>query len=181
MGAKIVAITDLHGGTYDENGIDIPDLLNYVSTSEHNSVSGFKGEINNEELLTSQFDVLIPAALEDQITEKNANKVESKLIVSAANGPITQKGQEILTDRGIEIIPGIANAGGVIASNFELMSAGDPKVVRIEDVQEYINKKQISNFEDIIKVSKEIKISLFFAEIVLAIQRRLEILRAIGF
>ena len=181
MGAKIVAITDFYGGTYDENGINIPDLLRYVSTSKSNSVSGFKGDITNEKLLAGSFDVLIPAALEDQITELNANKIEAKLIVSAANGPITQRGQEILTDRGIEIIPGIANAGGVIASNFELMSAGDPKVVRIEDVQEYINKKQISNFEDIIKLSKDFKVNLFIAEIILAIQRRLEILRAIGF
>ena len=69
----------------------------------------------------------------------------------------------------------------VIASNFELMSAGDPKVVRVEDVQEYIDKKQISNFDEIIRVSKELNINLFLAEIVLAIQRGLEILRAIGF
>jgi glutamate dehydrogenase/leucine dehydrogenase len=181
MGAKITAITDYYGGVHDENGLNIPELLNYVNSSEHNSVTGFKGDINNEDLLAGSFDVLIPAALEDQITDLNANKVESKLIVCAANGPITLKAQNILSDKRIEIIPGIANAGGVIASNFELMSAGDPKVVRVEDVQEYINKKQISNFDAIIRVSKELNVNLFLAEIILAIQRRLEILRAIGF
>lgn len=181
MGAKIVAITDLYGGVHDENGINIPNLLDYICKSEKNSVGGFKDDINNEELFSESFDILIPAALEDQITEKNANNVESKLIISAANGPITYKGQEILTNKGIQIIPGIANSGGVIASNFELMNVGDPKVVRVEDVQEYVIKKQIKNFEEIIKISKELKLNLFLAEIVLAIQRRLDILRAIGF
>jgi len=180
-GAKIIAITDLYGGVYDENGINVPELLKYVEKSKNNSVVGFKDEFNNEQLFSSEFDVLIPAALEDQITENNANDIKSKLIVSAANGPITIKAQEILTNNGVEIIPGIANAGGVIASNFELMNAGDPQVVRIEDVQEYINKKQISNFKDIVNLSKELKTNLFVAEIVLAIKRRLDILRAVGF
>ena len=181
MGRKIIAITDLYGGVYDENGINVPELLKYVEKSKNNSVVGFKDEFNNEQLFSSEFDVLIPAALEDQITENNANDIKSKLIVSAANGPITIKAQEILTNNGVEIIPGIANAGGVIASNFELMNAGDPQVVRIEDVQEYINKKQISNFKDIVNLSKELKTNLFVAEIVLAIKRRLDILRAVGF
>ena len=86
----------------------------------------------------------------------------------------------MLSSNGIEIIPGIANSGGVIASNFELMNQGDPRVVMVKDVQDYIIKKQIKNFEEIIKVSKSFKVNLFLAEIILAIQRRLEILRAIG-
>lgn len=180
MGAKIVAITDFYGGVYQEKGIDVPELLNHVRKSERNSVRGFKDEITNEELFSSSLDILIPAALEDQITEKNANNVDSKLIVSAANGPITLKAQEMLSSNGIEIIPGIANSGGVIASNFELMNQGDPRVVMVKDVQDYIIKKQIKNFEEIIKVSKSFKVNLFLAEIILAIQRRLEILRAIG-
>ncbi len=181
MGAKITAITDLYGGVYNENGINIPELLKYTQKSNNNSVSGFGKEFSNEELFSAHFDVLIPAALEDQITKKNAYNIDSELIICAANGPITLKGQEILDQRNITIIPGIANAGGVIASNFELMNAGDPKVVEIKDVQQYINKKQISNFKDIIRLSKELQVNLFLAEIILAIERRLDILRAIGF
>lgn len=181
MGAKIVGITDYYGGTYDENGIEIPELLKYTKSSENNSVAGFKGDFSNKELFSTDVDVLIPAALEDQITKENADDIAADIIVSAANGPITLEAQGILDEHNKTIIPGIANAGGVIASNFELMNAGDPKVVELEDVQNYINKKQIGNFKEIIKVSKELDINLFLAEIVLAVRRRLKILRAIGF
>lgn len=181
MGAKIVGISDYYGGVYDESGINIPRLLEYTKTNKNNSVAGFKGDLSNEELFRSDVDILVPAALEDQITEDNAPDINADIIVSAANGPITLKAQEILASNNKTIIPGIANAGGVIASNFELMNSGDPKVVQIEDVQHYINKKQIGNFKEIIELSKEFGVNLFLAEIILAIKRRLEILRAIGF
>jgi glutamate dehydrogenase/leucine dehydrogenase len=181
MGAKITGITDYYGGVYDENGINIPELWEYTKTSEYNSIAGFKGDLSNEELFSSDVDILIPAALEDQITEENADDIRAEIIVSAANGPISLNAQEMLSNNNKTIIPGIANAGGVIASNFELMNAGDPKVVEIQDVQKYINKKQIGNFKEIIELSKDFNVNLFLAEIILAIKRRLDILRAIGF
>lgn len=121
LGYKVIAVSDVSGGIYNTNGLDIPALVQYSET-HGNSVIGFPDseEISNDELLTLDCEVLIPAALESQITKNNADYIQAKIIVEAANGPTTPEADDILAERGIIVIPDIlANAGGVIVSYFE--------------------------------------------------------------
>jgi len=120
MGAKVVAVSDVHGGVYHPKGLDIPRLIEHVRRNR--TVVGFpEGEpISNAELLTLKVDVLIPAALENQITAENAPSVQARILAEGANGPTTPEADEILIEKGVFIIPDIlCNAGGVIASYFE--------------------------------------------------------------
>ena len=119
-GAKIVAVSDVKGGIYNANGLDIPTLL--LHRSEHGVVAGFPGSesISNADLLTLKCDVLVPAALEGQLHEGNADRIRAKLIVEGANGPTTAEADEIFRGRGIPVVPDImANSGGVVVSYFE--------------------------------------------------------------
>lgn len=122
-GCKIVAVSDVSDGLYNPSGLDIKDIISYVGT-DRNLLESYHKEgvqhIGNEEILSADVDILIPAALENQITEEIAKKTKAKLIIEAANGPTTIKGAEILEERGIMVIPDIlANAGGVTVSYFE--------------------------------------------------------------
>ena len=119
-GYKVVAMSDSKGGIYNENGLDSQAVEKYKQ--EHHSLEGFPGakKISNDELLELPVDVLVPAALENQITAENAPRVSAKLILELANGPTTPEADEILHQRGIAVVPDIlANAGGVIVSTFE--------------------------------------------------------------
>lgn len=122
FGAKVVAVADYTAVVYNENGLDIDALCQYVDTHDH-VVKGFPGatkEMTPESWLDIQCDILIPAALENQITEENAHKVTAKLISEGANGPTTPEADEILYKKGVVVIPDIlANAGGVTVSYFE--------------------------------------------------------------
>ncbi len=121
-GYKVVAVSDVSGGVYNPNGLDIPTL--YAWTQRGNLLADLNGvdveRVNNAELLELPCDVLIPAALEGQITERNAPKIKAKMIVEGANGPTTPIADEILNSRNITVVPDIlANAGGVTVSYFE--------------------------------------------------------------
>lgn len=120
QGAKIIAVSDITGGLRNPEGLDIPALIRHVQDT--GGVVNFPlGEnFSGQDLLTSACDILIPAAMEGVITQTNAGHVEAKLVVEAANGPVTPQADEVLTRRGIDIIPDVfANAGGVIVSYFE--------------------------------------------------------------
>jgi glutamate dehydrogenase (NAD(P)+) len=119
-GHKIIAVSDSKNGVYNENGLDIEKLMGYKKST--GSLSNFPDakNITNEELLEIDTDLLIPAAFENQITEKNADKIKAKVILELANGPITPEADEILFKKGINIVPDIlANSGGVTVSYFE--------------------------------------------------------------
>ena len=119
-GYKVVAVSDSKSGIYNPKGLKIKDVMKHKEKS--GKVAKFAGakEVSNEELLELKVDVLIPAALEDQITKKNAHKIKAKLILEMANAPITPEADEILLDKDIFVIPDIlANAGGVVVSYFE--------------------------------------------------------------
>jgi glutamate dehydrogenase (NAD(P)+) len=119
-GAKILAVSDVTGGIYNGNGLDIPDVIRYVS--EHKGVKGYpKAEpVTNDELLLIKCDILAPCALENVITAENAHKVDCKFIVEGANGPVTNEASKILFEREVLTVPDIlANGGGVIVSYFE--------------------------------------------------------------
>ncbi len=120
LGCKIVGLSDLSGGVYNPQGIDVHHALHY--SNEHGKLKGLPNTepISNAELLVLPCDILVPAALENQLTERNAAQVKARLIVEAANGPTTPEADRILNDRGIVIVPDIlANAGGVTVSYFE--------------------------------------------------------------
>ncbi len=119
-GAKIVAVSDVKGGIANPHGLDIPALTAHVAQT--GSVVGFAGAepLTNEEILEAACDVLVPAALQGQITEANAHRISAKMVVEGANGPTTPGGDAILRERGILLIPDVlANAGGVTVSYFE--------------------------------------------------------------
>ncbi len=120
QGCKVIAVSDAMCGVYCENGVDLDALISHKK--EYGSCKEFKGgeEISNKELLELPCDILVPAAIEGQITSKNAPKIRARLIVEGANGPTTPEADKILEDRGIFVVPDIlANAGGVVVSYFE--------------------------------------------------------------
>jgi glutamate dehydrogenase (NAD(P)+) len=117
---RIVAVSDISGGVYNAKGIDIHRALRY--SKEHGSLKGLpeSEHVTNAELLELPCDVLIPAALENQLTGRNASRVKARLVIEAANGPTTPEADHILNERGVTIVPDIlANAGGVTVSYFE--------------------------------------------------------------
>ncbi len=121
LGYQVIAVSDVSGGLLNAKGLDIPDLIDYSSANGH-TIKGYPlaDWVSNSELLSLDCDVLIPAAVEGQITRQNARDIRSRLIVEGANGPTTREADMILNDRGIWIVPDIlANAGGVIVSYFE--------------------------------------------------------------
>jgi glutamate dehydrogenase (NAD(P)+) len=123
-GYTIVGVSDVSGGYYNPAGLDIPDMLRYIDAGKSRTLEGYTAggcaRISNDKLLCCDCDVLIPCALENQITVENANDIKAKLVVEGANGPTNVDGDAILVKRGITVIPDIlANAGGVIVSYFE--------------------------------------------------------------
>ncbi len=122
LGVKIVAISDISGGYYNPEGIDVQAAIDFVAKSESRNLDGYKGGqmVSNAELLELTCDILVPAAMEDQITPENAMNIKAKLIVEGANGPTTADADPILRNKGILVVPDIlANAGGVTVSYFE--------------------------------------------------------------
>ena len=122
LGVKIVGISDVSGGYHNPNGINVEEAIAYVQNSPNRSLEGYTGgtKISNSELLTLPCDILVPAAMEDQITLENAGQIKARLIVEGANGPTTAEADPILQEKGIVVVPDIlANAGGVTVSYFE--------------------------------------------------------------
>jgi glutamate dehydrogenase (NAD(P)+) len=120
LGCRVVGVSDVSGGVYNPRGIDIHQALHY--SKEHGALKGLPAteQVSNAELMTLPCDILVPAALENQLTEQNASRVKAHLIIEAANGPTSPEADRILNDRGVVIVPDIlANAGGVTVSYFE--------------------------------------------------------------
>lgn len=120
LGCRVLAVSDVHGGVYNPEGLDIPKLLEYYA--QNHKLKGFPGsqEVNNDEILTIQCDVLAPCALDGTVNSKNAKEIDTKIIVEGANGPVTSNAGEILDSKGIMVVPDIlANGGGVVVSYFE--------------------------------------------------------------
>ena len=172
QGGKIVAVSDISGGIFNDEGIDIPALLSWVK--DNRVVQGFPGakNIEGEEVLTCKTDVLIPAALEEAITATNADKVQAKIIVEAANGPLTAEAHDILTARNVTVIPDIlANAGGVTVSYFEWSQ--NIQQFRWEEarVVDELDNKMRRAYRDVVEISQSDGVDLRTAAFVLAIRR----------
>ena len=149
-GARIVAISDSSGGIYMENGLDPEAVLAFKD--EHGTVVGLPDSmtITNEELLTTECEILIPAALEGQLREDNAADVAAKLVVEAANGPSTPKADEIMQANGVTVLPDIlANAGGVVVSYFEWVQNLENQQWSIDKVHDRLRTRMVTAVDDI--------------------------------
>jgi len=173
-GCKIFAVSDISGGLYYSEGLKIDKLLEW--TKDGNYLKDYKDEnyklITNTELLTTECDILIPAALENQIIKENANEIKCKIILEGANGPTTPEADQILFDKGIYVIPDIlANAGGVCVSYFEYVQDIHAYFWDLERINKELKRIMIEAFEDVYKLHKDRKITLRTAAYIIAVSR----------
>jgi glutamate dehydrogenase (NAD(P)+) len=174
-GCRIVAVQDFSETLYNEAGLDIPALLNHVSQS--GAIKGFsKGErINATEFWSTPCDIMIPAALEQQITHLNAPKIQARLIIEGANGPTTPEADDLLSDRGVVIVPDvIANAGGVTVSYFEWVQDFSSFFWSENEINARLVRIMREALDAIWLVSKEHKVSLRTATFIIACSRILQ-------
>jgi len=171
-GCKIVAVSDVEGGIYNPKGLNCFKVSETLM--ETGSVIGFKDaeQITNQELLSLNCDVLIPAALESQITEENANKVRAKVIVEAANAPTTPEADNILNEKGVFVVPDIlANAGGVTVSYFEWVQGLQSYFWTEREVNLKLRDIMGKAFQNAWRTSQERKVSMRMAAYILAVSR----------
>ena len=171
-GYKVVAISDIHGGIYNRNGVDIPKALEYLKTTR--SFEGYEGVefVNNQELLELECDVLVPAVTENQITSQNADQLKCKVLAEGANGPTTAAADEILHEKGIFVIPDIlANAGGVTVSYFEWVQDRMGYFWREDVVNERLQDKMVASFNDLCRFADAHHVDTRTAAYMLAIDR----------
>jgi len=172
QGGRIVAVSDISGGIANEQGLDIPGLLDWVA--EHGVVAGFPGAeaIDGGAVLTCKADVLIPAALEEAITESNVDAVQAGIVVEAANGPTTPAAHDILHQRGVTVIPDIlANAGGVTASYFEWSQNIQQFRWELDRVVRELDLVMRRAYGDVADLAEKENLDLRTAAFVLAIKR----------
>ena len=171
-GCRVIGVSDSRGGVYNPKGLDPRDVLRHKK--ETKSVVGYPGAdtITNEELLELPCDILIPAALEKQITEKNADKIKAKLIVEGANGPTTPDADKILRERGVFVVPDIlANAGGVTVSYFEWVQGLQSFFWSEEEINCKLEKIMAKSFAEVWTVAQDKGIDMRTAALVRAIDR----------
>lgn len=171
-GHKVVAMSDSKGGIYDPDGLDPRAVEKYKE--EHHALVGFPGAqtVTNAELLEVPVDVLVPAALENQLTGDNASKVQAKLILELANGPTTTEADHIFKERGVMVVPDIlANAGGVIVSTFEWEQNLSGERWSETDVLSRLKEMLTREASSLLKTSKETDTTLRVAAFVLALTR----------
>ena len=173
-GSKIIAVSDISTGIYCEDGLDIDKLLEWAK--EGNYLKDYKNDkyklISNHDLLTSKCDVLIPSAIENQITQVNANEIDCKIIVEGANGPTTPEADKILYKKGIRVLPDIlANSGGVCVSYFEYIQDINSYFWKLDRINAELKGIIIEAFEETYKISEERKISFRTASYIIAVSR----------
>lgn len=176
-GCKIVAVSDISDGLYKESGLDINDIIRYIdSNGGRNLLNGYNAEgikrIVNGELLTSDVDVVIPAAMENQINKEIARELKAKIVVEAANGPTTVEADKILKERGIVVVPDIlANSGGVTVSYFEWVQNNQCIAWDEEKVNNNLEKIMVNAFNEVWEKAKEKNTTLRMGAYMLALER----------
>jgi glutamate dehydrogenase/leucine dehydrogenase len=181
QGAKIVAVSDSKGGIWKADG------FNPHAVEEHkqktSSVVGFPGAkaISNEEVLEAKVDILVPAALENQITKKNADKIQAKIVAEAANGPTLPEADTILFEKKITVLPDVlANAGGVTVSYFEWAQDIQGYYWALDEVNTRLERTMVRSYNDVHRVATERKVHNRTAAYVLAIQRVVDAIKIRG-
>ncbi|MFS0781354.1 Glu/Leu/Phe/Val family dehydrogenase [Bacillus sp. 1P06AnD] len=179
-GAKIVGISDAYGALHDPDGLDIDYLLD--RRDSYGTVTNlFDNTITNKELLELECDILVPAAIENQITEENAHNIAAKIVVEAANGPTTLEGTQILTDRGILLVPDVlASAGGVTVSYFEWVQNNQGYYWTEEEVDEKLEKILVKSFEAIYETAQTRRVDMRLAAYMIGVRKMAEASRFRG-
>jgi glutamate dehydrogenase/leucine dehydrogenase len=172
QGTKVVAVSDSTGGIYRPEGLEVDAILAWKQ--EHSTVTGFPGtrDISNAELLELDCDILIPAALENQITARNAGKIQARMVAEAANGPTTPEADEILHRNGVFLIPDIlCNAGGVTVSYFEWVQDLDRDFWSVTQVNAKLREIMTKAFSSTLEMSLREQVNMRTAAYLLAVQR----------
>lgn len=170
-GAKIIGVSDVFGGIYEPDGLDIPYLLDRRD-SFGNITNLFEDTITNQELLELDCDILVPAAISNQITEENADRIKASVVVEAANGPTTLGATKILSERNVLLVPDIlASSGGVTVSYFEWVQNNQGYYWTEEEVMEKLQKVMVSSFENIYQTSKSLQVDMRLAAYMVGIRR----------
>jgi glutamate dehydrogenase len=179
-GANVVGISDVQGGLYDPEGLDIDYLLD--RRDSFGTVSNlFKNTISNEEILELECDILVPAAIENQITEKNADRIKASIIVEAANGPTTMKATEMLYNRGILLVPDVlASSGGVTVSYFEWVQNNQGFYWEEEEVEERLQAVMVKAFENVYRVAQMRNVDMRLAAYMVGVRKMAEASRFRG-
>ena len=173
LGAKVVAVSDVSCALYNEDGIDIKALMEYVKGNKF-LITGFPGakELPREDILGMEVDILLPCAMENQLTAETAGNVKAKLVVEGANGPTTPEGDEVLRQRGIPVFPDIlCNSGGVVVSYFEWVQNLQNYYWTFEEVQEKQIIKMKEAFDAIWSLKEEKNVDMRTAAYMIAIKR----------
>lgn len=175
-GMKVVAVSDVSGGIYKPEGLDIPAILAFLSKDRKNLLKDYNEDgitrITNSELLELDVKVLVPAALENQINESNAGNIRAEIIIEAANGPITTEADQILDEKGITVVPDIlANAGGVVVSYFEWVQNIQSVSWTEESVNEKLKEIMDPAFEAVWNIAHENNTTLRMGAYLIAVKR----------
>ena len=180
LGAKVIGISDAYGALTDPNGLDIDYLLDRRD-SFGTVTTLFENTITNQELLELDCDILVPAAIENQITAENAYDIKASIIVEAANGPTTAEATKILTERGILLVPDVlASAGGVTVSYFEWVQNNQGYYWTAEEVRERLYRKMVDAFENVYTTATTRNINMRLAAYMVGVRRTAEASRFRG-
>ena len=180
-GALVVGVSDVKGAIQNPNGLDVPALLKHVAQTK--SVVGFPGStpVDAKKLLELPCDVLIPAALENQITHVNAGRIQARIIAEGANGPTTTQADKILNKAGVLVVPDIlANSGGVTVSYFEWVQDRQGLFWREQEVNERLEHIMVNAFHDVARMADEHGVSFRVAAFMLAIKRVVDVIQLRG-
>jgi glutamate dehydrogenase (NAD(P)+) len=183
LGCKTVAVTDWKGGIYSEKGIDLDKALEHVDKTKDKTVAGTPGydSLTNDELLSLDVDILVPAALENQITKGNAAQVKARIVAEGANGPTTPEGHKILCDNGVYVIPDIlCNAGGVTVSWFEWVQDRQGYSWPRQEVHDRLEHVMVDAFNEVAETAEKHNVDLRLAAYVVAVNRVAEAARLRG-
>lgn len=173
-GAKIIAVSDVSCAIYNENGLDIAGIYKYLDSGK-NLLNGYTGDckrITNAELLELPCDILIPAALENQITAENADRIKAKIVIEAANGPTSVEADEILNKKGVKVLPDIlSNSGGVIVSYFEWVQNLQNFYWEEDDVNAKLKRQIVGAFNDVFDAREKYDCTFRVAAYIVALNR----------
>lgn len=179
-GAKVVGISDAYGALHDPNGLDIDYLLDRRD-SFGTVTKLFNETISNKELLELECDVLVPAAIENQITEENAHNIKASIVVEAANGPTTLEATQILTERDILLVPDVlASSGGVTVSYFEWVQNNQGYYWSEEEVEEKLEKILVKSFNNIYETAQTRRVDMRLAAYMVGVRKMAEASRFRG-
>jgi glutamate dehydrogenase len=179
-GAKVIGISDAYGALHDPEGLDIEYLLDRRD-SFGTVTKLFKDTISNKELLELDCDILVPAAIENQITEENVHNIKAQIVVEAANGPTTLEATKVLTERGILLVPDVlASAGGVTVSYFEWVQNNQGFYWTEEEVETKLEKVMVTSFENVYRLSASRKVDMRLAAYMVGVRKMAEASRFRG-